>query len=231
MKIAVLNFSGNVGKTTVARQLLAPRVGAEKVIPVETINSDGTKDAALKGKEFGQLSEALQLLDKAVVDVGASNVEVFLQQMRMYRGSDEDFDYFVVPTVPKNKQERDTINTIEALHEIGVHARKIRVVFNMVEPDDDPAHAFGNLLRYAETEKKFVLRDAVIHANPIFQFLKGGERTVKDLVQDETDYKSLLATTTILEEKTRCTRMIGMRRLAIGVDDELDKAYQALFGK
>ena len=32
MKVAVINFSGNVGKTTVARHLLAPRIAGAKVI-------------------------------------------------------------------------------------------------------------------------------------------------------------------------------------------------------
>ena len=63
MKIAVINFSGNVGKSTVARHLLAPRMNNAQVIAVESLNSDGTEGEAIKGKQFGQLSEALALLD------------------------------------------------------------------------------------------------------------------------------------------------------------------------
>jgi MinD-like ATPase involved in chromosome partitioning or flagellar assembly len=229
MKIAVLNFSGNVGKTTVARQMLAPRVGVDRVIPVETINSDGTEEDALKGKQFGQLSDALQLLENAVIDVGASNAEIFLQQMKMYRGSHEDFDFFVIPTVPKNKQERDTISTIEALHEVGVPAKKIRVVFNMVEPDDEPQQLFANLVRYGQEVKKFTLREAVIHTNPIFGFLKAGDLTVKDMVNDTTDLKAAAEAATTQEDKLKISRQIGMRRLAYGVDEELDAAFKALF--
>jgi hypothetical protein len=32
MKVAVINFSGNVGKTTIARHLLAPRIAGAEVI-------------------------------------------------------------------------------------------------------------------------------------------------------------------------------------------------------
>ena len=55
MKVAVINFSGNVGKSTVARHLLAPRLNNAEVIPVESINSDGTDETAIRGKQFGEL--------------------------------------------------------------------------------------------------------------------------------------------------------------------------------
>ena len=37
MKIAVLNFSGNVGKSTIARHLLSPRMPKAGLVAVETI--------------------------------------------------------------------------------------------------------------------------------------------------------------------------------------------------
>lgn len=40
MKIAVINFSGNVGKTTVARHLLLPRIQGAELISVESVNAD-----------------------------------------------------------------------------------------------------------------------------------------------------------------------------------------------
>lgn len=53
--------------------------------------------------------------------------------MRRYRGSHEDFDCFVVPTVPALKQQQDTIATLVDLSRLGLPASKIRLVFNMVE--------------------------------------------------------------------------------------------------
>jgi len=40
MKLAVINFSGNVGKTTVARHLLMPRIEGAELIAVESLNAD-----------------------------------------------------------------------------------------------------------------------------------------------------------------------------------------------
>ena len=139
MKVAVINFSGNVGKTTIARHLLAPRMPGAEVISIESINADDGQAAPLRGSQFGELQEYLQTVDNVVVDIGASNVEDLLSLMRKYRGSHEDFDYFIVPTVPALKQQQDTIATLAELARIGIPAAKIRLVFNLVE--DGVVHA------------------------------------------------------------------------------------------
>src|SRR5687767_13611976 len=106
MKLAVINFSGNVGKSMIARHLLAPRLPGAKIIAVESINADGGNTQALRGSQFGQLQEYLQSVNDVVVDIGASNVEDLMRLMHRYRGSHEDFDCFVVPTVPAAKQQQ-----------------------------------------------------------------------------------------------------------------------------
>lgn len=229
MKVAVINFSGNVGKSTVARHLLAPRMNSATVVPVESINSDGTQDEAIKGKQFGELQEALMLLDDAVVDVGASNVEDFVNLMKQYKGSHEDFDYFVIPTVPKNKQMRDTISTIDALADIGVPAKKIRLVFNMVEIDDVPERVFAGLFEYHASSKSFTLRpEAVIHVNDIYGKIKGAEQGIKDILNDPTDYKEKIKTAKDSDEKLHFAQMVGIKRLAAGVTEELDAVFKTL---
>jgi hypothetical protein len=123
MKICVLNFSGNVGKSTIAAHLLQPRMNAQ-VFSVESLNvdasSDGVEVARLRGKHYNDLLQRLMKLDDAIVDVGSSNVEDFLKMMQHYADSQEEFDLFVVPVVKDGKQQADTVNTIRALRAIGV---------------------------------------------------------------------------------------------------------------
>jgi hypothetical protein len=233
MKIAVINFSGNVGKTTVARHLLAPRLNNAQVIAVESINSDGNAEAdAIRGKQFGELLEAMALMDDAVVDIGASNVEDFVNLMKQYRGSHEDFDFYVVPTVSKNKQQRDTISTIDALSDLGIPAKKIRLVFNMVELDEVPERVFSGLFEYHASEKTFTLKpDAVIHVNDIYGRLKGSEQSIADILSDPSDLKEQLKAAQNADDKLRISRLISIKRLAAGVSEELDGVYKALIGK
>ncbi|WP_407549670.1 StbB family protein [Xanthomonas euvesicatoria] len=229
MKIAVMNFSGNVGKSTVARHLLAPRIDGAQVIAVETINSDGSDDEAYKGRQFGELQEELLLLDAAVVDVGASNVEAFLAAMSQYRNAHEDFDFFVVPTVPKAKQLRDTISTIEALSDLGVPAKKIRLVFNQVEVDETVERLFAPLVEYQAQKKNFTLRpDAVMHVNDIYARLNHGSEGIREVLNDQTDYKEKIKSAANAEEKLHFAQLLSVKRLAAGVDEELNAVFKTL---
>jgi hypothetical protein len=230
MKIVVMNFSGNVGKSTVARHLLSPRMNNAKIIPVESINSDGTQDQAIKGKQYGELLSALSVFADAVIDVGASNVEDFVALMKKYDGSHEDFDYFIIPTVKNNKQQNDTISTIEALKEIGIPAKQIRLVFNMVDDADSVQKVFDRLFTYHAESKNFTLRpDAVIHENEIFLKLKNSAESISDILSDPTDLKELLKAATEPNEKMSIAAKIGVKRLASGVTKELDGVYKTLF--
>jgi Flp pilus assembly CpaE family ATPase len=230
MKIAVLNFSGNVGKSTISKHLLSPRLNDAPIISVETINSDESDSDNVKGKQFGLIQDTLMTLDDAVLDIGSSNVEVFIQLMKQYRGSHEDYDYFLIPTTSNFKQQRDTISTIDTLNSMGIPAKKIRVVFNMVEMDETIESLFYGLLEYHASSKSFELRiDAVIHQNEIYGRLKESGKTISEILEDKTDYKAKLKTTTDKEEKINLAKIIGLKRLALGVSEDLDAVFKTLF--
>ena len=230
MKVAVINFSGNVGKSTIASHLLAPRMNDAHIIPVESINSDGTQDETIRGKQFGELQNDLSLLDDVVVDVGASNVEDFVSMMKQYEGSHEDYDYFVIPTVPKAKQQRDTISTIEVLSEIGVQPEKILVVFNMVDIEDVPSHIFSGIFEYAEINNNCTINtNAIVHINEIYGKINGSGKTITEIMNDPTDYKELSKNASDPADKLRYAQLLGVKRLATGVSKELDAVFNALF--
>ena len=231
MKIAVINFSGNVGKTTIARHLLAPRVPGAEIIQVESVNSDDgpSIQEALRGKQFSMLLDALAVTESAVVDVGASNAEDFLNKMQQYHGSHEDFDLFVVPAVARVKQQRDTISTIEALHGLGVQPKKIKVVLNLLEHDDLPESVFAGLAAYSKESKTFSFNArAAIRASEIFAKIGQTGQTIADLLSDQTDFKAQLIAAQSQEEKVRISRLIGLRRLAGGVYEEMDAVFKTI---
>ncbi|WP_197343432.1 StbB family protein [Ralstonia pseudosolanacearum] len=234
MKVAVINFSGNPGKSTLADNLLAPRMKAQK-FEIETINAGATANAdaeRLKGKDYGGLQEDLMTLDSAIVDVGASNVEEFIKQMGQFDGSHEEFDYFVVPAISEKKQQIDTVNTIKTLAGLGVPAKKIRVVFNKVELEDanDVPRLFAMIFGFHEAEKRFTLRpEAVVFKNEIFERLRGLNKTVSELVADETDYRAMLREATDEATKARAVSMISAQRLAKSAHKNLDDVYKVLF--
>jgi hypothetical protein len=229
MKIAVINFSGNVGKSTVARHLLLPRIDGAELVAVESLNADEGQGQSMRGRQFGELQEYLQTVDSVVVDIGASNVEELLGLMHRYRGSHEDFDCFVVPTVAAFKQQQDTIATLVELARLGVTPSRVRLVFNMVEDGAQVAEAFEILLG-------FVAEHPIAQANPacrlglneIYGRVKGNGADLAALARDDSDYKALIVKATDMAAKLALAQRLATRRLASGVVPELDACFAAL---
>lgn len=232
MKVAVINFSGNVGKSMVSRHLLEPRMKDASYIPVETINADESEVESVKGTEFGFISEYILGVDSVIVDVGASNVEAFITLMRKYRGSHADFDYYVVPVVKEKKQQKDTMATIEALNAIGVPANKIRLVFNKVDISEDVLKEFAALIAYHEQEKKFWMNpEAAIEFTEVFDKASAVKRTVTELAEDKTNYREKLNSLTDEAERAETIKMISAQRLAYSAHENLNTVYKLLFKK
>ena len=229
MKVAVINFSGNVGKSTVARHLLLPRIEGAELIAVESLNADESQGQALRGRQFGELQEYLQTVGSVVVDIGSSNVEDLLGLMHRYRGSHEDFDCFVVPTVPALKQQQDTIATLVELADLGVAPSRLKLIFNMVEDDANVEGSFSQLLT-------FIAQRPIAEADPACRLGKneiygrvrdsGGELAA--LVLDDTDFKALIVKADRSAEKLALAQRLATRRLAAGVVPELDACFAAL---
>jgi hypothetical protein len=233
MKLAVINFSGNVGKTTVARHLLAPRIPGCQLVSVESINADGVDDGVqpvtIRGRQFAQLQEFLQGVDDVVVDIGASNVEDLLRLMRRYRDSQEDFDAFVVPTVPARKQQQDTVATLAELARLGVPAARLRLVFNQVDDDSPVEHAFETLLAYCAASGVVQPHPAArMSYNEVYARIRGAGRSLAELALDSTDYKAEIARAVSASDKLALAQMLATQRLARGVVPELDACFTAL---
>lgn len=229
MKIAVINFSGNVGKSTVARHLLLPRIAGAELVSVETLNADESQVQALRGRQFGELQEYLQTIDHAVVDIGASNVEELLELMRRYRGSHEDFDCFVVPTVPALKQQQDTIATLIDLSRQGIPASKIRLVFNMVDRSVNLGASFFLVMGYVKEQPVALANPACcMGTNEIYARVRNQGLDLATLARDDTDYKALIAQASSPAEKLALAQKLATRRLASGVVPELDACFASL---
>ncbi len=229
MKIAVINFAGNVGKTTVARHLLMPRIEGAELVCVKRSMSNADQRQAVPARQFGELQEYLQMVDSAVVDIDISECEELLRQMHMYRGSHEDFDCFVVPAMASLNQQLDTIATLVELARLGVDASRIRVVFNAIDDGVDIQDAFGELMAFLAAQPIAQARpEARLRRNPIYEQVINAGADLAALARDRTDYKALIAQVTSTRDKLVLSRTLGNCRLARGVLPELDACFTAL---
>jgi hypothetical protein len=232
MKIAVINFSGNVGKSTVVRHMLAPHMPQAEVRAIESINADDANEAAQKtvrGEEFGKLYAWLLSVDDAVVDVGASNVEDFVGLMSDYEGSQDVFDLYVVPTVPDAKQQKDTRSTIEELADFDIEPSKIRLLFNRVNKNGVLSDDFASLFEYHKRARTFVLnQQAVLMQSPAYSAAGIAGKTVGELAASRDELKAKLAAVTDPDERFEWTQLLADSALAAGVSAQIDRAYLAL---
>ena len=195
MKIAVCNFTGTVGKTTVVSHVLAPRMPQARVLAVETINqtaSDfGLEVDKIGAENFRSIFQSLIELDDAIIDVGASNVEGFLAGLARFAGIGDEIDIFIVPATPGNKQQKETISFVKTLAGIGIAREKIRIVFNRVATDAE--EEFPYIFNFARKETMCVADpEAVIAENEIFDLLGARGLTIAAALDDPTDYKAAL---------------------------------------
>ncbi|EYU13413.1 StbB family protein [Photorhabdus aegyptia] len=234
MKVAILNYTGTVGKTTVAAHLLSPRMNDAPVYAIESINETaeglGLDVEKMKGNKFRELFKKIMLEDDAIIDIGASNIEDFMNNMIKFDDSHEEIDFYVIPVTSGTKEQKETLLMINTLSSIGIPKEKIKVVFNRVESDVD--EEFNFVIAHYKKEKSFTLnKKCTIYENELFDALSIKGLTVDALLSDTTDYKSLLKSNKEASESERnnWSDMFVLKSLAKGVKRNLDDVYANLF--
>ena len=82
MKIALINYSGNVGKTTMARDVFKRRLPGYEIVSVESVNNDGQESVIIRGDDGENLHIEIIYNDGLILDVGSSNLEAFSDRVQ-----------------------------------------------------------------------------------------------------------------------------------------------------
>lgn len=243
MKICILNISGNVGKSTLAVHLFAPKMPKAKIISVEKQNETVANSVKsleveeINASRFKDIYTEIMFLDDVIVDVGASNIYDFMSEVMRFKSSIGEFDKIIVPVVPADKQQKDTNKTIEWLNSNGFPANKIHVVFNQYDSSaqDDITDVYAHVIGYSLTdgESKAVYEPYVVIAqNEIFEMVK--DKTISEIVNDATDYKAALAEAKKNKDVDAATEAIEgqmAKDLASTAQANLEEAYALIFNK
>lgn len=231
MKILVGNYSGSVGKTVIATYLLKPRMPDAPIFAMETINQSasdlGVDDVEqFQGKRFGELLERLVLEDSAIIDVGASNIEAFLEAMSRFSGAVEEFDAFVIPVTSEQKAWQESLKTVEALLSIGAEPSKIKLLPNRIE--NDPTEEIPAVYKYAKQKKIWIKPDAFVYESEIFGYLANKRLSFDALIDDTVDYRALAKAESDPDKAKDYARMYRWTKLAIPIRNNLDECFAAL---
>ncbi|MDQ1817800.1 StbB family protein [Massilia sp. CCM 9210] len=235
MRVATINISGNVGKTTIAKNLLYPRIPGAELFEIESMNTGiKLKSASIKSmrsSSYGSLVDSIMVTDSAIIDIGASNIEGVLKEMQELDGSHEDFDCFLIPLVKDRKIIEESVKTALLLAGLGVPTEKIKMVFNRFPKDADLHETYGQIFKLANDGKFSASKDAVIYENPVYAELNKLEISLHELNCDTTDYRVKLKDAKNDKEQKLCLAMIANKRRAISATQNLDDVFAALFNK
>jgi hypothetical protein len=192
--VMVANFSGNVGKTTLTKNLLLPNIACAQVFAVEDVNAGyGQGEAVqLSAQQTQMLLE--QVIEASfsrpvVVDVGASNVSGFFAALAEYEGMQDYIAKVVVPVEPSEKVQVDTVSTLRFLVN-NLHFEPAKLV---LVPNKVPAKAALNTLMLpvmAEAHRLHVRMTSPVPENNTFQIAASLGMTLPQLAQ--MDPKALL---------------------------------------
>ena len=196
MKVMILNNSGNVGKSFIARELFYFNMqnvcDDVALIEVETHNSASSKfgieTIKISGRELNTLFKQILINDCVVVDVGASNIIALFQELEKNNADNiiDEIDYFVVPVNTKAKIQDDSLKILLALNTLNIPKSKIKVIFNAVD-DIKQMNAFiQKASKIVDIDENLVI--------PEYSYLNEIEKmgvTTYQLTNSDKDYKAL----------------------------------------
>lgn len=184
MNIVILNNSANVGKTIVGKYLLQPRLDND-YISVKTLIKDDY-DTVLSADNFEVIQDEVLSNNNIIVDVSNSHTPTFFRQMAIYKGSHEDYNYFIVPVTPEVKAINETRQTLETLIKLGVDSTKIRLIFNKVLSQNHSVEQIElKELKALATEYNIHMPSTALYVNEIFPNLEKYNLNFFKVLSDE----------------------------------------------
>lgn len=193
--IMVANFSGNVGKTTLTKNLLLPNITGVRIFAVEDVNAGyGQGEAVQLSAEQTQaiLEQVIEasFSSPVIVDVGASNVSNFFAALSGYEGMQEYITKVLVPSEPSEKVQTDTVSTLRyLLDNLGFEPSKLVLVLNKAPAKIPLETVFAPLL--AAAREMGVAVAGHVPESDTFQIAANVGMTIHQL--SEMDPKVLLA--------------------------------------
>lgn len=232
MKRAILNYSGSIGKTTIAAHLLYPRMPGAAFFAIESINQSAldlgiAEVVTMRGREAGELIEDLVLEDIAIIDIGASNIESFFEAGSRYHDFIDEIEQFIIPVTPEQKAWQESLKTVEALATIGVSPDRIILLPNRIR--DNPEAEIPSIYNYVKKTKKATIKPgAFLFDSDVYGYLAANKMSFDQLIGEDTDYKAMAKAETDVEKAKEYARLHRWTSYAKPVRANLDECFAAL---
>ena len=231
MKIAVLNTSGNVGKSTVSRELLYSRLDNPFLVEVESVNSSSSAFRLDSAKYYGDADFTIfyefLVEDRDVIfDLGASEIVNFFTNSEDFDGAIDLFDYFLVVCKADSKIMEDTVKTINFLRSQEISDDKIKVIFNEVRRDVKSEFAPIFNFDFPFDENLFIKNSSVIKDCSLLKTTFFNAYNA-----DKNYYRDLMKNAENAIEKKKFLKMDLINRAATKKIQEFDFLFSSAFNE
>lgn len=248
LRIAVLNKSGNVGKTTLVSCMIAPRmVDLVKVAYVEMTNAIPDQIPAPIGfvcgaHQFGdvenELLDAKRSNKSMIIDFGASDYNTTMEMFSQFMLFRKNTDLFVLPCLTDSKIQDDTIGVINDLLAFGIDIKKIRILFNFVQLRDKKhiRQTFADIFEFQQEKldelgETFVANEKlVMYEAEVFKQLgkMKPKMALATILADKTDYEQAIINSKDDDERFLFSRLDSIRGLAMNTENTLSAVYKEI---
>jgi len=233
MKQMILNSSGNCGKSTITG-LIAPLMEDTQIIEVETVNKGNSEVKSLNvfkfkaGDNFEKLYENLMMNENVIIDIGASNLGNFWEQLAEYGSITDLIDRFIIPTTGDEKIQTDTAKVVNFLLSQDIEKDKIKVLFNRT---NDVKTDFGMLIKALKSLGLTVDETIYLKDTQIFKELGFLRKTLDEVYhQDIKHYTALMLSEKDKQKKGVFLKSDLINRMAHKIKDDVDYIFEALTG-
>jgi len=232
MKVAIINDSGNVGKSLLSRELFYPKMENGIIIEVETSNSSSKKFAKnmnikkIYGDEFDTLFTLMYQYDNFVLDIGKSQIERFLKELKKSDEILDDIDLIIIPVTSDDKIQEDTLKLLEILDNMGVKD-KVRVILNRA----DNLREFNEFINEAKEINYKIDTNLRILNYDVFKKLGRASKNAFELANDDRDLKAMSQKAFRSgneEDGTILAELDYMKKFSKGITKNMDKIYALL---
>ncbi|MGE0315907.1 MAG: hypothetical protein AB7P21_30190 [Lautropia sp.] len=226
----MISYSGNIGKSTLASQLLLPRIQDAKLLLVETLNAQPIAGVETHDpKRFEGILIALEVNKNVVVDVGSKDAATFIQQASKL-DSLTSFDIFIVPTTSAQKVIADAASTIRVLNDHGIDGKRILCLPTRVAEPGDIAADFAGVRMFIDQKLIDAQFDPSLffEENEVFTRINPAITTIDALANDPTDWGEKLRTATTDEDRRDAAYSLINSKLAKGARRHLDTLFAGI---
>lgn len=239
--VAIMNASGNVGKTALAIQIFYANLQRGLYLPVETINAGSSITVGTEEKAAPVSAEHTQkilnlILEKmyerpVILDVGSSNLEVFFREIAKMREVMAAITSIVVPTIPEAKAITDTLNTIDTLIEdLHYPPQNIWVVGNKVQSNTNIELDFARVISKSKAQGFNFIKD-VIFLDETFQKAEIMKRSIREVAESESYLTQMLNGTVKKEDREKFAALATFQVHAIGINKIMGRIFNQVMGR